>query len=235
MQTENPRIVAIIPARGGSKGIPGKNIKSLCGKPLIAYSIETAQQSRLVDAVAISTDSEEIAGVARSYGGDVPFLRPAEFAQDNSPDSEFLIHAVEWLEQNRNWTPEIIVLLQPTSPSRTAEDIDVVLQQMIDTDADSAKTVIHGGAFNPYKMWIDRGGKFMEPLFPENLHTPRQQLPEYYVQIGLVYATKTSFIKSGEIWGPKVACVPVSADKLTDLDEPEDWTKAEAIMKSYNS
>ena len=135
------KILAIIPARGGSKGVPRKNIIPLCGKPLIAYTIETSQKSKLIDSTIVSTDDKEIAKIASDYGGDVPFLRPSELATDDSPDIDYLKHALEWVEKHRKWYPEILVILQPTLPFRTVEDVDNTLQFMIDQGCDSVRTL----------------------------------------------------------------------------------------------
>ncbi|MEK9195421.1 MAG: acylneuraminate cytidylyltransferase family protein, partial [Patescibacteria group bacterium] len=123
-------ILALIPARGGSKGIPKKNIKLLGGKPLIVWSIEVAKQSRYIDRIIVSTDNEEIAEVARSAGAEVPFLRPAEIAQDLTPDMPVFEHALAWLRENDNFIPEFIVHLRPTGPLRTAKEIDEAIEML---------------------------------------------------------------------------------------------------------
>ncbi|MEK7090571.1 MAG: acylneuraminate cytidylyltransferase family protein, partial [Patescibacteria group bacterium] len=135
-------ILGIIPARGGSKGVPGKNIRNLAGKPLIAWTIEIAKQSNLLTRLIISTDSEEIAKVAEKYGGEVPFLRPAEISGDLATDVEFLNHALDFLKQKENYEPDIILRLPPTSPLRTAAHIDQGIQKLLDNpDADSCRPI----------------------------------------------------------------------------------------------
>lgn len=237
MNTPAPKnlvnILGIIPARGGSKSIPRKNLAPVLGKPLISYSIRSAQQSKLLDAFLVSTDDAEIAEVARSCGADVPFLRPKEFSRDDSPDIEFLRHALDWLEAERGWKPEIVVNLRPTGPLRTGEDIDRVIQLMLDTGCDSART-ISIPAHNPFKMWrMDAASVRMDPLLPTEhfavlgTDVPRQLLPQnVYWQNGLVDATRAKFIREGRIYGPDIRGVVTDPRKSIDIDEPEDFVLA---------
>lgn len=232
------RVLGIIPARGGSKSIPRKNLAPILGKPLMFYSIRSAQQAKLLDAFLVSTDDAEIAAVARSYGADAPFLRPAEFARDDSPDLEFMCHALDWLEVVRGWTPEIIVNLRPTGPLRTGEDIDRVIRLMLDTGCDSART-ISIPAHNPFKMWrVDAASARMDPLMPTEhfavlgTDVPRQLLPQnVYWQNGLVDATRSKFIREGSIYGPDIRGVVTDPRKSIDIDEPEDLEDAARRLK----
>lgn len=236
---KNVKILGIIPARGGSKGIPHKNIAPLAGKPLIYYTIREAKKSKLLDAFLVSTDDPKIAEVAGSFGADVPFLRPKKFARDNSPDIEFLKHAVEWVEKHRGWSPEIVVILQPTSPSRSAQDIDNVLRFMIKTGCDSVRTIVDPSPNNPFKMWtlVDARKGIMKPLLPTHLYNklgtdvPRQLLPNYFLQVGLVYATRTQFIKQGKVWGPDVRGFVIEPQKFLDIDTREYLVRAEDVLK----
>ena len=223
------KILGIIPARGGSKSIPRKNLAPVLGEPLIFYSIRSAQQSKLLDAFLVSTDDAEIAAVARSYGADAPFLRPKEFSRDDSPDLEFMCHALDWLEVMRGWRPEIIVNLRPTGPLRTGEDIDRVIRLMLDTGCDSARTVSIP-AHNPFKMWrVDVASARMDPLLPTEhfpvlgTDVPRQLLPQnIYWQNGLVDATRAKFIRAGRIYGPDIRGVIIDARKAVDIDYSDD-------------
>jgi len=234
------KILGIIPARGGSKGIPDKNITLLGGKPLIYYTIREAKKSKLLDAFIVSTDSPKIAAVAEAYGADVPFLRPRQFARDHSRDIEFLKHAIEWLERYRSWKPQIVAFLPPTSPSRTAKDIDDALRYMIARKCDSVRTVIHPGPYNPLKMWVmvNRKRKIMKPILEltpfKNLGTgvPRQLLPWYCLPVSLVYATKTKFIKKGHVWGKNTCLFEVDSKKFVDVDSLEDLKRAEEVLRS---
>ena len=233
------KILGIIPARGGSKGIPKKNIVSLGGRPLISYTIRAAKESKLLDACIVSTDDPTIASVARSYGADVPFLRPRRFAKDHSPDIEFLMHALWWVKKYRGWNPEIIVILQPTSPSRTGKDIDAVIRAMQKSGCDSIRTVVDPSPYNPFKMWrfANKKGFLMQPILPTKhfsqlgTDVPRQLLPKYYLQVGLVYATKAKYIEKGRVWGPRMCGYIMPPEKFIDIDTPKDLKRAGELIK----
>ena len=138
----NPSIVCIITARGGSKSIPRKNVLPLGGKPVIAWSIEAALQSPSVSRVIVSTDDEEIAEVSREWGAEVPFMRPAELAGDDTPHLAVMLHAIRWLESDQGTLPEFILLLQPTSPLRTSEDIEAAVRIAVEQNADSGALLL---------------------------------------------------------------------------------------------
>ncbi|MDO8500045.1 MAG: acylneuraminate cytidylyltransferase family protein [bacterium] len=233
------KILGIIPARGGSKGIPHKNIALVAGKPLIYYTIREAKKSRLLDAIVVSTDDPKIAGVARRLGADVPFLRPNKFAGDRSTDIEFFKHAVSWVEKHRGWRPDIVVNLRPTAPLRIAEDIDRVISLMLKTDCDSVRTVSAPNPFNPFKMWTISASEtgVMKPLIKTAHYSklgtdvPRQLLPQVYWQNGLVDATRVKFIKRGVIYGPDIRGVVTDPRRNADIDEPKDLKRAALIMK----
>src|SRR5215211_7476577 len=181
-------ILALIPARGGSKGIPRKNIRIFAGYPLIAWSIAAAKQASRVTRIIVSTDDEEIASVAREYGAETPFLRPSEFAQDKTTDLPVFEHALEWLEANENYRPEIVIQLRPTSPIRPKDCVDSAVKILIDhADADCVRGVVPAGQ-NPYKMWRFAGENMpMKPLLEvegilEPYNAPRQVLPLVYWQ-----------------------------------------------------
>ena len=237
----NIKVLGIIPARGGSKGIPLKNIAILAGKPLIYYTLKAAKESELLDAFIVSTDDELIAEEARKLGADVPFLRPKKFARDRSFDIEYLQHAISWLEKNRGWRPEIVVILYPTAPLRQAVDIDRVVKVMLKTKCDSVKTVSLPDN-NPFKMWrmeVDGSCK-MSPLirtkyFPTiGTLVPRQLLPTVYWQNGLVNATRTKFIKKGKVYGPDIRGLLTDPHQAVDIDRPEDLKTAAKIIKTFH-
>ena len=158
-------ILALIPARGGSKGIPRKNIRSFAGYPLIAWSIAAAKQSQFVTRVILSTDDEEIAAISRHSGAETPFLRPAEFAQDTSTDLPLFEHALQWLEENEGYQPEIVIQLRPTSPIRPKTMLDDAIRILLaHSDADCVRGVVSAGQ-NPFKMWrFDGADEPMKPL-----------------------------------------------------------------------
>ena len=185
-----PEILAIDPARGGSKSIPRKNLIPVGGKPLIAYSIEQARTSRLVTRTIVSTDDVEIAAVARAHGGEVPFLRPAEYAQDMSPDIDVFRHALQWLVDYEGYRPELVVHLRPTGPVRRVELIDPAIALMLEHPEADALRSVSAPIQTPYKMWrIDDG--YLRPLLTvegvtESYCAPRQSLPDVWWQNGYV-------------------------------------------------
>lgn len=234
------KTLGIIPARGGSKGISQKNIALLGGKPLIFHTIKSAKQSSLLDHFLVSTDDPKIAKIARSLDADVPFLRPRSLAGDRSPDIGFLRHALNWVEKHRGWQPEIIIILQPTSPFRTGNDIDAIIRLIQEENCDSVRTVVDPSPYNPFKMWtFKRNQLTMKPLLPTNRFTklgtdvPRQLLPKYFLQVGLVYATKSKFIKNGKVWGPKMCGYVMPGEKFVDIDSPKDLARANALIKTW--
>ena len=184
-------ILALIPARGGSKGIPRKNIRLLLDKPLIAYSIEHAQASAHINRVIVSTDDAEIAGFARQWGAEVPFMRPAEYAQDLSPDIDVFRHALVWLAEHEGRRPELVVHLRPTGPVRRVDLIDQAISRMLaHPEADSLRSV-SWPIQTPYKMWQMDDDGYLRPILhvdalPDCQSMPRQMLPEVWWQNGYV-------------------------------------------------
>lgn len=230
------KIFGIIPARGGSKSIPKKNIALLMGKPLLYYTIREATKSKLLDAFIVSTDDEEIAEIAKTLGADVPFLRPKELGQDLTLDLPVFQHALSWLKENRGWEPEILVNLRPTSPLRIVGDIDKVINFILKTGCDSVRTISKGK--NPFKMWYFDDNEYrISPLMStehyEKLGTdvPRQLLPQnIYHQNNMVDATRTKFIKEGRIYGPDIRGVVIEAQRDADIDGPDDLDKVAYFM-----
>ena len=185
-----PEILAIVPARGGSKSIPRKNLIPVGGKPLIAYSIEQARRSRLVTRAIVSTDDAEIADVARAHGGEVPFLRPAQYAQDMSPDIDVFRHALQWLVDHEGYRPELVVHLRPTGPVRRVELIDQAIALMLEHPEADALRSVSAPLQTPYKMWRIEDG-YLRPLLTvpgvtESYCAPRQSLPDVWWQNGYV-------------------------------------------------
>lgn len=236
--TKDIRVLGIIPARGGSKRIPRKNIASLAGKPLISYAIHAARESRMLDAFIVSTDDPAIAAMASSFGADVPFLRPHRYARDSSRDIAYARHALEWLKRHRKWQPEIIVLLPPDTPLRTGKDIDNVVRFLIKEKLDSVRTLV-GPIQHPSckAMWTmkDACGKRIIPLFPEFVGKPGQEVPPYYLSVGLVYVTRAKFIKRGTLWGKNIGGYVMDAEKCVEIDEQEQLSRAEFLLRKQKS
>ncbi len=231
-------MLAVVPARGGSKGIPRKNVRLLAGKPVLAYAVETGLAARLVDRVVCSTDDAEIAEVARTFGADVPFLRPADLAQDDTEDWPVFAHALRWLEAHEGWVPEIVVNLRPTSPFRRVEHVDGAIDLLLRSGADSVKSISLARQ-HPHKMWTLRGAQSgpMEPFVKTAFRlergpdVPRAQLEPVYWQNGIVDVTRRSVILDrGVMIGSNVAGLVTDAADAVDLDTPLDFTFAEVLM-----
>jgi len=229
-----PEILTIIPARGGSKGIPRKNIRNFAGSPLIAWSIAAARQSEFVTRIVVSTDDEEIAAVARSFGAETPFLRPAEFAQDQTTDLPVFEHALQWLAEHENYHPEVVVQLRPTSPIRPRDCVDGAIKILLaHPDADCVRGVVPAGQ-NPHKMWRLPGGENapMKNLLDvegivEPYNSPRQILPPIYWQTGHIDAIRTQTIFNGSMSGGKIYPLVIDPRYSVDLDNLYEWAKYE--------
>jgi len=231
-------ILGIIPARGGSKGVPGKNIRDLAGKPLLAYTIETALKSELVSDVVVSTDSEEIRAVALKYGADAPFLRPAELATDTALAVPTIQHAVAEMERYKNTTYDYIAMLQPTSPLKTAADIDEALNKLISEGADGIISVVTVDNNHPMKMkkFLGEGG-LTGPLVdyeaPPYENCPRQFLPPVFMVNGALYATKRDvFMNQGSFKGNHCIGYIMPMDRSVNIDTELDFILAEYMIKN---
>jgi CMP-N-acetylneuraminic acid synthetase len=231
-----PEVLAIIPARGGSKSIPHKNIRPFAGHPLIAYSIAAALQADMVTRVIVSTDNEEIAEVARRYGSETPFLRPAEIAGDRTTDLPVFQHAISWLADHDNYLPDIVIHLHPTSPIRPRSCIDRGVQLLIDhPEAECVRSVIEPSQ-SPYKMWrIDEPTGRLIPLvilpgITEPYNIPRQNLPLTYVQTGHTNAIRTAMIQRGSMTGQVILPLVIDVQFEVDLDTLEDWQYGEWVV-----
>ena len=232
-------ILALIPARGGSKGIPRKNIRTFAGYPLVAWSIAAGLQAKSVSRVIVSTDDEEIAAVAREYGAETPFMRPRELAQDRTTDLPVFQHALKCLEDIEAYKPKIVVQLRPTSPVRPMDCVDGAVRILVEhADADSVRGVVPA-AQNPYKMWRFNGyEKPMKPLLEvegitEPYNAPRQILPPAYWQTGHIDAIRTSTITSKQsLTGSVVYPLVIDPRYTVDIDTLADWQKYEALVYS---
>lgn len=224
--------MAVITARGGSKGIPGKNIKLLGGKPLIAYSIEAAKKSRLITHMIVSTDDEAIAKVAKEHGGDVPFMRPVELSGDKVPHLPVMKHAILFMENKLGVMFDYIVILQPTSPFRLQEDIDETLRKLIENKADSAVTLVDVGNDHPVKAKKLEGDRVLPYCMPEPEGTRRQDLPKAYRRSGAVYAMRRDLmVKDNRLYGDFIVGHEVPAERSIDIDTPFEWFRAGWMLK----
>ncbi len=226
-------VLALIPARGGSKNPPKKNIKPFQGRPLIVHTIEQGLQSETIGRVIVSTDSDEIAQIARDAGAEVPFLRPAEIAGDHSTDIECFQHALKWLADNEQYRADVVVHLRPTAPLRPVAMIDEAVRKLIaNPSADSVRSVIEAPQ-TPYKMWrID--GEQLTPLlkhpeFTEPYNMPRQGLPTVYWQNAYIDVTRYSTVMDkNSMTGETILPLVMDADHDVDIDSQADLDRAEA-------
>lgn len=231
----NKKILAIIPARGGSKGIKNKNIKPFNGKPLIAYAISAAQKSRLINKIIVSTESKAIARIAKKLGAEVPILRPKELAKDNSLVGDAVLHLLINLNEKYHYSPDYIVLLEPTSPLRLTQDIDNALELLLSGKA-SALVSIYAteqllfikNKFN--KLRIVSSRKFLKS-------TNRQELKPTYKLDGFVYAVKTKVFLAEKTFLPKgvIGYVNEARWRTTDVNEPQDFVLGELICKNFKN
>jgi N-acylneuraminate cytidylyltransferase len=228
-----PTLVAFVPARAGSERVPGKNVRPLAGHPLIAYAIATALQSGVADRVVCSTDSEEIAAVARWYGADVPFLRPAEYATSTSPDVEWLQHALDRLDDRY----ELFALVRPTSPFRGPEAVRRALRQLLDAPGADSIRAVEPVKQHPGKMWVVEG-ETMRPLLDQShLEVPWhdsqfQALPPVWVQSSALEIAWTRVVGEGALGGRVRLPLLLDGNEGLSIDREEDWARAEALVEA---
>ena len=226
------RILGVIPARGGSKGVPRKNIRLLCGKPLLQYTADAAVSSRRLSRVILTTEDEEIAEVGRRIGLEVPFLRPPELAQDDTPMLPVVQHAVRWLEA-RGDTFDAICLLQPTNPLRRVEDIDHTIELLEQSGADSAVTVLPVPMeYNPHWVYFqDSDGYFRTSTGEADPIARRQDLPPAYHREGSVYVTRREVLMERQsLYGRTLVGHLMDPGRCVNIDTPEDWERAERLL-----
>lgn len=236
------KILALIIARGGSKGVPRKNIKLLAGKPLLAYPIEEAKKSKYINRVVLTTDDLEISEIGRQYGAETPFMRPAELAQDVTTELPVVQHALNWLKEYENYVPDIVIRLVPTSPLSTVEFIDKGIEIMLqNSDADSVRSVAESPK-HPLKCWHLNNGR-LSPFIPKEIYgfdepyiMPRQKLPKAFVNNGAVDVLRPSVILGKNSWlGEKIFGFEMPADNSVNIDCEDDFCAAEKILGKKQS
>lgn len=220
-------VLAIIPARGGSKGIPRKNIKKLNGKPLIGWTIGAAKEAHCIDRIVVSTEDDEIASVAKGLGADVPFLRPAELAKDDTPGIDPVLHAIDQMPKY-DW----VLLLQPTSPLRSAADIDAIWALCQQKSASSAVSI---SEVSKHPFWMYQRDDFfrISPVIQNRPDvTRRQDLPPAYALNGALYLVKTTWLlEYKSLIGPETVGYAMPRERAADIDHPMDWLWVEFLMK----
>lgn len=224
-----PRLLALVPARGGSKGLPGKNIKPLAGLPLIGWTLRAAVESRVAERLIVTTDSPEIAETAAELGHRPPWLRPAELAGDRSPSIDFVLHALDRLEADDAWLPDAVLLLQPTSPLRRATTVRAAVEEYARSGADSLASMSPART-HPWSCWFaapNGTARRAVPGAPEVLR--RQDLPPAYEPDGSIYITSVERLRRARSFlGEDTLIFATPPDEAIDIDGPEDWARAEA-------
>jgi CMP-N,N'-diacetyllegionaminic acid synthase len=198
-----PKVMALVPARGGSKGVPMKNIRRLGGYPLIAFSILAGNLARHVDRVVVSTDSQEIAEIARWFGAEVPFLRPRELARDKSPDRDFVMHALEWFKDKEGFVADYLVHLRPTTPFREVNLIDTAIEEILARPEATSLRSGHEAPETPFKWFSRNQDGYFEGLLPDDArpeyyNLPRQAFPPVYIPNGYVDILKSEFVLASD-------------------------------------
>lgn len=235
MHMADPRkynLLAVIPARGGSRSVPRKNIAPVAGKPLIAWTIRAAQRSQSISRLIVSTDDEQIAHTARQYGAEVPFLRPTELARADTPGVDPIVHAVEWLHQHEHYQPEYVMVLQPTSPLRTAEDIDAAVQLATERNADSVVSVTTT-RHHPY--WMKRvaeDGSLHNFVAQDRAYTRRQDLPSAYALNGALYlARREVLLVQRSFYANQTYGYIMPPERSHDVDTPWDLHIVQLVLQ----
>lgn len=227
----NGAILGLITARGGSKGIPGKNIRPLGGRPLIAWSVDAAQQSDYLDRVVVTTDCDSIREAAVRAGAEGPFLRPPELAQDDSPHIQCVLHALEWLETHQDYRPEAVCLLQPTSPLRTAQDIDAACAIFMSRRVDAVVSVCESEEHPFFAKTMTSNGRLVPFIEGGLAYNRRQALPPSFHINGAVYVNRVSALRRDQSFYPEDLYASIMPrERSLDINTPWDFRLAEILI-----
>ncbi len=238
-----PLVYGIITARGGSKSVPKKNIREIAGKPMIAWTVLSALKAKGIDRLICSTDSQEIADIAKEYGAEIPFLRPAEHAQDLTPDLPVFVHALEWFRDNEGKVPDMVVHLRPTGPLRTAEDIDAAIDLLsAHPEADSVRCVAEA-ELHPLKTYSITERGELRPFIPESVfglheayNMPRQKLPKAYASYAYLSTIwSKTILEKQSMSGEKILAGIVPRANTLDIDSPEDFEVVRVMLERRQS
>jgi len=227
-------ILGLIPARGGSKGLPRKNIKPLLGKPLIAWTIEQALASKYLDRVVVSTDDKEIAEISKKYRADISFIRPKELAEDNAKRIEVVLHTIDWFRENdKRKQYDLIMLLQPTSPLRNSEDIDKAIELLF---LKEAKAIVSVCEVDHHPLWantLSKDGSMKDFIRKEIMNKNRQELPIFYRLNGAIYLAYCDYIKEQEsFFGENTFAYIMPRERSIDIDDEIDFELVEILIKN---
>ncbi len=228
-------VLAFIPARGGSKGLPGKNIRELCGKPLIVWTIEQARAIGRIDRVLVSTDDQDIAEVSKRYGAEAPFRRPDDLSSDTASTIEVIFHAIDWLKEHEGFCPAYIMLLQATSPLRATGDIAGAIQMLEEKDN---RAVVSVCEMDHHPWWSNRlpeNGNMKDFVRPEILNKRRQDLPVFYRINGAIYLGETAYVhEHNGFLGPETHAYEMPKKRSIDIDSDLDFKLAELLFDEKN-
>lgn len=228
-------ILCVIPARGGSKGLPGKNIKEISGKPLIAYSIEQAKGAKYIDRVIVSTESRKIAAIARRYRAEVPFMRPKKLAADDCSIIDVLLHAMDWMENREKFKFDILALLHATAPLRTTEDIDNSIKLLVDKKADNVFSVAEAHR-NPYFNMVEMRKDGTAGLVKKGSFVTRQSAPRVFDMNASIYVWwKDVLRKEKSVFLKKSHVYIMPRERSVDIDDYLDFRIAEMLLKGEDS
>jgi CMP-N-acetylneuraminic acid synthetase len=232
LPTIQHRVLGIVCARGGSKGIPGKNLARVGGKPLLVHTLLAARQSVRLDRVILSTDSEEIAACARQHGVEVPFLRPEELARDDTPGTLPVVHGVRWLAEHQGYQPDSVMLLQPTSPLRTYQDINAAIELLDNTDAGAVISVTCAAQHPYWQKRVTGDGTLLPFLDVSATATRRQNLPPTYALNGAIYLCRTDTMLAREsFYAERTVAYVMPEERSLDIDTPWDLHLADLILR----
>lgn len=236
------KILAVIGARSGSKGIPDKNIKPLAGKPLMGWIIGEAKKSQYLSRVIVSTDSQKYADIARSLGAETPFLRPAEIAGDKATDFQYVSHALEWLKKNESYEPDIVVRLMPTVPLQKSEDIDACVKNLITDPNAHSSVVVTPASQHPnkaMKIIADNGKDYLVGYFTGQAKdaepTFRQGYEKAYFRANVVASRAWVVNNLKSLVGEKIRCHIIPQERAIDIDAPADFFIAEKLMEFFKN
>ena len=227
----NHKVLAVIPARGGSKGIPKKNLHNLAGKPLIYYSLSACQKSKLITDIIVTTDNLDIKKTVESYGLEVPFLRPERLATDDALAIPTVIHSVKKMEKLKNKEYDYVIMIQPTAPLRTAKDIDDSLELLFTEDTDSIISIVDVDNYHPIKMKVINKNRLLDFQDSDLENPPRQSLPKVYIVNGAIYATKRNVLIENETFKGE-SCFPfvMPQERSVNIDNISDFIVAEYYL-----
>lgn len=230
-----PAVLGVVAARGGSKGLPRKNVLPLAGKPLVVWTLEAARAARALHRTILSSDDAEIIAVARAAGCEVPFVRPAELAADRSSTVDVALHALDWLDRHAAWRADVVVLLPATAPRRRAEHIDGAVARLLEDAAAEAVVAVTEADYPPYWM-LSIADRRLRWIFPDGAHVDhRQDLPAAYRPNGSIYAVRVPALRAQQTFYPRETAPYVMArEDSVNVDTPFDFRLAEALMRGEN-